>query len=204
VILTFNVKGIIKGNDRIKDLLKSSTGQIDINISDGHFYQDIILLNVIKFLNARKVIENSITADKMTKQGMGFKRCQARVSLQDGKLQYENFLLDADDLTIIGTGEIDLISQQVDFTLLVAPQKTMTNILGYIPLVGGLMQTITAIPISIKGHIDEIRVIPLSASAIKYELTKIMKETLHAPMKLISIKTKQPTGLKAGGFKCAD
>ena len=185
---TFNVKGVIRGNDSINNLVKSSTGQIDIKISQGHFYQDIILFNVIRYLNAAKILTEKITTDKMTKQGLGFKHCKARVTLQDGKLQYENFILDADELTMIGTGEIDLIGQQVDFTLLVAPQKTMTTILGYIPLVGGVMQTIATIPISIKGHIDDIRVTPLSASSVKYELTKIMEATLDGPMKLISIK----------------
>ncbi|MBU0969431.1 MAG: hypothetical protein KKC20_02235 [Proteobacteria bacterium] len=87
---------------------------------------------------------------------------------------------------MIGIGEIDLIRQHVDLTLLGVPQKTLTNILG--PPGGGVLQTIA---ISIKGHIDHIRGIPLSASPVKEALTKTMGKNPSCPNEADTHKTFQ-------------
>lgn len=88
-------------------------------------------------------------------------------------------------MKVSGTGEIDIRNKQIDFTLLVAPQKTMETVLGHIPLIGGTLETINTIPLRVGGTIDDIHVLPLAPSAVGFELKEIMKQTLDAPMKLV-------------------
>lgn len=189
---TIDAKGIIEGKVIIEghgwaeNLLKSLSGYMDLSISNGHIYKDILVHEVVEFINATGAIQGIITKDQMQKKGVGFKRLETHIILQNGKLQVEKLLLDGNQLTMIGEGELDLIQNQTDFTLLVAPQKTVTTFLKYIPLIGGILQTVTAIPLSLKGPVDNIQVLPLAPSAVKYELKEIMKETLD--LKQISVQ----------------
>jgi len=185
---TFDAKGIIEGQGSVENLVKSSTGHLDLSISDGHVYQDIVLQNVVKFLNATDLVTDILSEDQLTKEGFGFKRFETHVTLQGGKLQHENIILDGNRLTIIGEGEMDLIQKQLEFTLLVAPQKAVDTMLGHIPLVGGILQTMATIPLRVTGPLENIRVVPVAPAAVKYELKEIMKTTLGAPMKLVPAK----------------
>jgi hypothetical protein len=183
-----DAKGMIKGQGTMENLLKSSSGHMDLGISDGHIYKDIVLLNVIKFLNAIEFFNKHILPeDQFKKDGLGFKSCKTHVTLQDGKLQYKNFLLDADQLTIIGEGEMDIIQNQLDFVLLLAPQKTVDTILGHIPIIGGILQPMASIPLRVTGPLDNIRVLPVAPKAVRYELKEIMEDILDSPVKLTHI-----------------
>jgi hypothetical protein len=120
----------------------------------------------------------------MIEKGFGFKFFRIQARLQDGRLLHEKFILNGDEMTITGAGEIDLLHEHIDFTLLVAPQKTLDSILGHIPLIGGILHTIDTIPLRLKGTFDDIHVLPLAPSAVGYELKEVMKETLGIPIKL--------------------
>ena len=184
---TFDVEGAIEGHGTAQDLLKSSSGQVDLSISDGHIYHDIILSNVIKFLNPYGIIAEGVTVGNMKEKGLGFKRFETQVTLQSGKLRYEKFTLDGDVITITGAGEIDVLQNQIDFTLLVAPQKKINTVLGHIPLIGGILQTIATIPLGVRGTVDNVQVLPLAPSADGYELKEIMEQILEVPIHLVHI-----------------
>ena len=184
---TFDVEGTIEGHGTVQDLLKSSSGQVDLSISDGHIYHDIILLNVVKFLSPYEIIVEGVTAGNMKEKGLGFKRFETQVTLQNGKLRYEKFTLDSNLMTITGAGEIDVLQNQIDFTLLVTPQKAVNTILGHIPLIGGIFQTIASIPLSVGGTFDSVHVLPLAPSADAYELKEIMEQIVGVPIHLVHI-----------------
>jgi hypothetical protein len=86
-------------------------------------------------------------------------------------------------MTLTGSGEIDLLHKHLDFTLLVAPQKTLDSILGHIPLIGAILHTIDTIPLSLKGTFDDIHVFPLAPLAVGYESKQVMQDTLGIPIK---------------------
>ena len=92
----------------------------------------------------------------MMEKGFGFKLFQVQARLQGGRLLHEKFILNGNEMTITGAGEIDLLNEHIDYTLLVAPQKTLDSILRHIPLVGGILHTIDTIPLSLKGTYDHV------------------------------------------------
>jgi uncharacterized protein YhdP len=183
----FYLAGNLQGRGKVQDLLKTSSGRLDLKVSDGHIYRDIIVLNVVKFLNVNQVLTGSVTAKQMEETGFGFRFFRNETRLKDGRLRYEKIILNGDEMTITGTGEIDLLHEHIDFTLLVAPQKTLDSILGRIPLIGAIFHTIDTIPLSLKGTFEDIHVYPLAPSAIGYELKEVMKDTIGIPIKLTHI-----------------
>ncbi len=183
----YDVKGSFEGYGSVKELLNKTSGQIDLSISDGHIYHDIIALNVIKFLNISRVISDRLSAGQMAEQGLGFKRFETHITLQNGKLQYERLILKANELVLTGIGEIDLIHGKIDFSLLAAPQATVNALLGGVPLVGGILQTMTTIPLRVTGTIDDVHVLPLGPSAVGYKLKELTHQTLGVPMRLVHL-----------------
>jgi hypothetical protein len=195
----YSLAGSFQGRGKAQDLLKTSSGRFNLTVSDGHIYRDIIVLNVLKFLNVTQVLTGQVTAKQMMAKGFGFKLFQVQSRLQDGKLLHEKFILYGEEMTITGAGEIDLLNEHMDFTLLVAPQKTLDSILRHIPLIGGILHSIDTIPLSLKGTYDHVYVLPLAPAAVAFELTEVMKETLGIPIKLLHIDG--PSKRENGGDK---
>ena len=181
------MEGSFQGRGKAQDLLKTSTGHFELTVTDGHIYRDIVLMNVLKFFNFTQILTDQVPAKQMMEKGFGFKLFQVQARLQDGKILHEKFILNGNEMTITGTGEIDLLNEHLDYLLLVAPQKTIDSIMRHIPLVGGILHTIDTIPLSLKGTYDDVHVFPLAPSAIGYELVETMKETLGLPIKLTHI-----------------
>ncbi len=190
---TFNITGLLEGNGRLKDLPRSTAGELEVSIVDGHVYHDIILLNVLKFLNVTQVLTGQISARKMVEKGVGFNHLQVRAELHEGKIKNKGFVLDADEIKLSGIGEIDIPTKQIDFTLLVAPLTMVNSFLGHMPLIGGVMQTITAIPLLLAGKIDDVHVLPLAPSAVGHELKEVMKQTLGIPLQLMHLDNYKET-----------
>ncbi len=181
------LEGVLEGRGTLKELFKASSGNVNLRMSDGQVYNDIILLEIVKFFNVSELLKDRKTSDEIKREGFGFKRFETQFTLKEGKLQYEKIMLDGYTLMLTGTGVTDILRKEVDFTVLVAPHKTTNTILSHIPLIGGILQTISTIPLSVKGPFGNIRVLPLAPSAVGYELKEIMKQIFGLPIKLVHI-----------------
>ena len=82
---------------------------------------------------------------------------------------------------------MNLLSKQIDFTILAAPLAAGNTLLGHIPLIGGALQTITTIPLSLTGKIGDIKVIPLRPSATGHGMQEIMRQVFGIPVKLVHV-----------------
>jgi uncharacterized protein YhdP len=187
---TYSLQGNIKGNGKAEDLLTSATGQVEYSAADGHIYRDVILLNVLKFLNATELLTGQTDLNKMSTTGFGYRAINIEASLQNGKILFDKIILDGAALALTAEGELDLLTGRLDLKLLVALQTTLDRIFTKIPLVGGALQTFNTIPLSLKGMLDDLHVFPLSLSSVAYELKKLMENTARGPIKLIQIGRK--------------
>ena len=182
---TYNLKGRFQGRGKAEDLLKTATGQVEFTAKDGHIYHDIILVNVLRYLNIFKVFKGKVNFKDMEKKGFGYHSFRVKAKLQDGKLRYEEAVLHGLPMTITAVGENDLQNGRIDLTLLVAPLVTLDRIFEHIPLIGGIPDSLDTIPLSVKGTLDNIHIYPLAPSAVWYELKEMMKKTVERPINLI-------------------
>ena len=83
-------------------------------------------------------------------------------------------------------GEIDLATQQIDFTVMVSPFRTVDRIINSIPgvrwILGGRL---VAIPMRATGDLDDPRIVPLSPAAVGTSILEMMKRTLMLPFHII-------------------
>ena len=187
---TYSLQGSFKGNGKAEDLLKSTTGQVAYSATDGHIYHDVVLLNVLKYLNATEILTGQTDLHKMETTGFSYRAIRIEGGLQNGKISFNKIILDGAALALTAEGEHDLLSGRLDLNLLVALQTTLNRIFDKIPLVGGALQTFNTIPLSLKGRLDDLHVFPLAPSAVAYELKRLMENTARGPIKLIQIVKK--------------
>ena len=187
---TFSLQGSFQGNAKAEDLLKTATGQVEYSAADGRIYQDVILLNVLKYLNATELIIGQSDLKQRDSKGFGYRSMKIEASLQNGKLTYNKFILDGSSLALTAVGEQNLLTGRLDLNLLVTLQVTLARVLDKLPLVGGVLQGLNTIPLGLEGTYDDIRIYPLSASAVAYDLKNIMENTVKGPINLIQIGRK--------------
>jgi hypothetical protein len=190
---TYSLQGSFQGNGKAEDLLKTATGQLEISAADGHIYHDVILLNVLKYLNSTELLTGQTDLAKMDTTGFGYRTINIEASLQNGTIMYHKIILSGPALALTAAGEHDLLTGRLDLNLLVALQTTLDRIFNKIPLVGGVLQTFNTIPLSLRGTLDHVQVYPLSPSAVAYELKRLMENTARGPIKLIQIGRKSTT-----------
>ena len=110
---------------------------------------------------------------------------------------FDKIILGGTALALTAAGEHDLLTGRLDLNLLVALQTTLDRIFDKIPLVGGVLQTFNTIPLSLRGTLDDVRITPLSPSAVAYELKSLLENTVRGPIKLIQIRQKPAAKTKA-------
>ena len=88
-------------------------------------------------------------------------------------------------MTITAAGEHDLQNGRISLSLLVAPLVTLNRVFEHIPLIGGVLETLDTIPLSVKGDSGAVHTIPLAPSAVGYALKEMMKKGVNRPIKLI-------------------
>jgi hypothetical protein len=182
---TYNLKGRFQGRGKAADLLKTSTGQVEFTAVDGHIYHDVVMLEVLKFLNTLDLFDGRANVRDMGEKGFGYHAFRVKAELQDGKLRYDEAVLHGHPMVATAAGEHDLQTEQFNLTLLVAPLVALDRFFEHIPIIGGILEALDTIPLSAKGTPDDIHIYPLTPSAIGYELQEMMKKTVERPLNLI-------------------
>jgi len=119
-------------------------------------------------------------------KGAPYDSIKMQGNLQGGKVMMKEVVISAPWMKLVSQGNIDLIDQKVDLTLLLAPLRTVDQIISYIPIVGYVLgDDFISIPVRVRGDLKDPEIIPLPPSAIGEGLLGVMKRTLTIPFKLI-------------------
>jgi hypothetical protein len=187
---TYSLQGSFQGNGKPLGLLKNATGRMAYSAVDGHIYKGVVLVNVLKYLNATELLTGRTDLAEMEKKGFGYRTMKIEADLSNGKIAFNRATLDGAAMALTAAGELDLMTDRLDLTLLVSLQITLDRIFGKIPLVGGALQTLTAIPLAVRGRLNDIRVYPLAPAAVSFQLKSLMEQTAKRPIRLIQIGQK--------------
>jgi len=111
---------------------------------------------------------------------------RAKADLLNGRLVIKEAVIDGKSMEIGCEGEVDLLRDQLDLRVLVAPLKTVDFIIKHIPglnyVLGG---TLVSIPVRVSGRLADPTITPLSPSAVGEGLLGIMERALTLPVKII-------------------
>jgi hypothetical protein len=180
----YNLSSKFIGAGKGGEIKESLTGNLTISAKEGRIYKGGLLAKVFAFLNFTEIFRGQLP--DLVNEGFAYKSIEATSGIKGSTLNIEKVIIDGSSMNIVSKGNVDLVSEQVDLEMLVAPLKTADFILGKIPLIKDLTGgTFVSIPLRVTGNIDNPKILYIPASAVGSGLINIMKGTLEAPFKVI-------------------
>jgi hypothetical protein len=178
----FTAKGSASGHR--SELLRSASGDVAFSAEDGRIYRFGVLAKIFAVLNVTEIFRGRLP--DLFHEGFGYRKINVEGVVREGKLVFRRAAIDGASERIFWEGQVDLVSREVDVTVLVAPFKTIDSILRKIPVLGYLMGgRLVAIPLRVRGNLDDPSVVPLHPADIGAGLLGVVERTLKLPLKLI-------------------
>jgi len=179
-----DLKAQITARGKSKELIRALQGKVDFRAKDGRIYRFPLLAKILSFLNVTELLRGKIP--DLAAEGMGYNSIIIQGDLRNGKFVLGEAIIDGTTMHLVGQGEIDLASNSIDLTVLVAPFKTVDFLVSKIPLVNYVLKdTLISIPLRITGKLDDPNIIILSPTAVGKGVLGIMTRTLLLPVKII-------------------
>ena len=190
---TLDFSGQISGQGQFDELITVLQGPLEATFSNGLIKQDKTLARVLEVLNVTEIVKGRLPS--LSSTAFAYTTIELQGEFQGGKLLVKKLSMDGETLDVLGQGEIDLVQKTVNIELLAAPFKTVDTVVKNIPGVNYLMAgSLVAIPVAIKGPLDDPKVRVLSASSIGSSLLRLGERTIKSPLKLIETFTPKGDG----------
>ncbi len=159
-------------------------GSLNLFARDGRVYRSTILAKIFDLLNFTEIYRGRLP--DLANEGCAYDSIRVRAALKNSKIMVEDAIFDGRCAKMVWTGEIDLTSQKLNFTILVSPLKTVDTVVRNIPLIGNILGgTLVSIPVRVTGDLSNPTVIPLSPSAVGSGLLGTMKRVFQLPFTLM-------------------
>jgi hypothetical protein len=182
----FDLMGSIQGQGESEKLAQLLRGNVELGAQKGRIYRLNLLSKIFSFVNVTGIVAGRLP--DFRDKGLAYDSVKVKVDLQNGKIVVKEGTLQGPTVGIASSGEIDPKAQKIDFTVLVAPFRTVDYVISKIPLVNHILGgTLISIPVKVTGDLEDPRVRPLSPSAVESDLLGIMERTLGLPFRLIHL-----------------
>ena len=179
-----DLKGEIMSRAKPEELVQSLQGNFELVANKGRIYRSMLLLKIFGLINVTEIFRGKFP--DLGKEGFAYDSFIVKANLQEGKLILKEAILDGSSMELVGQGEVDLMAEKMDLTVLVAPLKTVDFVVKKIPLVRQILTgTLVSIPVKVEGDLANPTVKPFAPSAVSSELTGIMKRIFRLPIKVI-------------------
>jgi len=187
----YNFEGEVAGQGRADELIQSLQGNFDFYAENGRIHRLDLLAKIFAVSKVTQVLKGKST--DLASAGFEYNSWKLHGTLQNGQMVIDEMVLDGTVVKVTSEGKFDLQDQTLDFTVLVAPLKTVDRFVNKVPLlrdiVGGVL---IVIPVAVRGHLKNPQVLPLSPGAIGSRLVNIMKKTVKLPIKMIKPAQPEP------------
>ena len=180
----FNFQGKIESQAEPRDLLKSLQGNFELEAKNGKFERESTLIKALTVLHIADIFFGKNL--ELMEKGAPYDSIKVQGNLQSGKFMLKEMVMIAPWMKMVSQGDIDMIHQEIDLTMILAPLKTVDQIISHMPIVGYILGgDFISIPVRVRGDLKDPEIIPLPPSAIGEGLLGVMKRTLTVPFKLI-------------------
>jgi hypothetical protein len=178
---TFDAELTARGKP--EDLVDSLGGHGDFLSTNGRIYRFPLLARIFALLNVSEIFRGRLPD---LAEGFGYKTLKIKAKVLKGTLSIEEATLDGSSMDIACEGNMDLVSRKIDFTILVAPFKTIDSLIQHLPVLGYIFQgRLVSVPVKVAGEWSDPVVTPLAPSAVGSELLGLMERTLLFPYQII-------------------
>jgi hypothetical protein len=189
--------GVLRGHGRNPHgALPTLNGKTELVAQEGHILktEKQAIWKIISILNLPAVLQGKVDLEK---EGLQYNRMTATVTVQNGLMKTQNFILDSPVLKISAVGSYDMPTDQLDMIWAVSPFGSYSQFLKSIPLFGRLVagdrKGLATALFQVKGSIDDPHVTYMPMKSFTTGLTGVaqlafdlLKNTVMLPIDILS------------------
>lgn len=196
--LTLN--GVFSARERrLKDLISGLTGNAHFIVEKGTIKKSSVIFKILDFLSLQKIFKQN--PPDVSKEGLHFETIGGNVSITNGILTTENFIMKSPVFNAAAQGTVDLPEKWVDFDLGAQPLGTIDLLVSKIPIVGyiltGKKKALLIYYFKVDGPLSrpEVRYIPLKN--LGNSVVGFIKRVFFTPERLLEELAKITNALSA-------
>jgi hypothetical protein len=182
VIGSFTLKGNLKGRPG-----NWVSGAVAIYSEKGRILRMKLLSQIFSLVNVTDLFKTSELG--LEQKGFAYSQLDFQTVIRDNQLETKRAVIHGEGLNLFAKGNLNLATLHSDFTVLIAPLKTIDSVLGNIPIIGrafgGKDTAMVTIPVGVKGNIKNPEITLLPPEAIGEGLITLVTETLKIPFKIL-------------------
>ncbi len=183
---TFDLQTRLNASGSPEELPASLNGTVDFSAVDGRIDKLPLLARIFAFLNVTEIVAGKLP--QLNTEGLPYEKVTVQGKITSGILEIETLDLDGPSVEIGSYGTFNLLTRQIDLVVTVAPLKTVDRIIKKVPVLRTILGgNLLAIPVRVKGHVDDPQVVPLDPTAIGENLFNMLKRTFTMPVKLFKL-----------------
>jgi hypothetical protein len=180
----FDFKADLNSQGNAEALRRELKGNVQFQSKDGVIQRAPVLAKIFAVLNVTELLRGKLP--DFTTEGFKYNSINIKGDIDKGVFVIQEAVVDGTTMQLVGQGEVDLVTDQIKLTVLVAPFKTIDFLVSKIPgvryILGG---TLISIPLRVTGDLNDPSIVVLSPTAIGSGLMGMMKRTLSLPVKII-------------------
>jgi hypothetical protein len=180
----FDFNADLNSQGRADALRRELKGNVQFSSKEGIIQRAPVLAKIFAVLNVTELLRGKLP--DFTTEGFKYNSINIKGDIDKGVLIIQEAVVDGTTMQLVGQGEVDLVTDEIKLTVLVAPFKTIDFLVSKIPgvryILGG---TLISIPLRVTGDLNDPSIVVLSPTAIGSGLVGMMKRTLSLPVKII-------------------
>lgn len=194
--------GALRGHGRNPHgALPTLNGKTELVAQEGRILktEKHAIWKIISILNLPAVLQGKVDLEK---EGLQYNRMTATVTVQNGLMKTQNFVLDSPVLKISAVGSYDMPTDQLDMIWAVSPFGSYSQFLKSIPLFGRLVagdrKGLATALFQVKGSIDDPQVTYMPMKSFTTGLTGVaqlafdlLKNTVMLPIDILTPQEEQ-------------
>ena len=161
-----NLRGQLQGTaGGTLGLLQSLRGNVEAEMGPGRVYKlghaGNVFFDLLNFLSLSNILSGKSLKD-LGSEGVPYKSIKAKTSLQDGRVNFSQLILDSPAMGLHAHGDLDLVKKRLNMHADIDIFGTLDKILGLVPIVGGASAELTKAYVTLKGDLEhpEIEIDP--------------------------------------------
>jgi hypothetical protein len=152
---------------------------------DGEIRKFDALGEVIDAVNETEAGDGKLPSTKTSNPK--YKVISAKGSADLRTLRFDEIVVELEQAKIVAQGTVDIATEKISATVLVAPLKGIDKFISRLPILGRIFGgSILAVPVGVSGTIKEPVVLPLAPGAVAGRLVDILTNTLKLPADLLN------------------
>jgi uncharacterized protein YhdP len=160
----YSISGSLISEVTTREPIRSLKGNLDLKAHSGRIYRYGVLAKVLALLNLTEIFRGKLP--DIVHSGFAYETIKVRGEFEGGQFILKEGIINGASMTISYRGTFNLVDETLDMRIIVAPFKTIDNLVMNIPLVKNLLGGRSiSIPFVVTGKWSDYKVIPLSATA---------------------------------------